>query len=398
MAQAFKGHFAIGKEVTYGTPVTPTDFARYLEAEVEVNQNVHLPENSGSRYQDTAVFGPLDPRPRCVIEVRPDTIGRFLQAAVGRATTVGTDVGGGGGSQLNGAVSAGATVVTLDSVAGYAVNDYVQIGVSSPDLPEVRKVTAVGAFTLTLDKALTFAHADNEVCNEVAAPFTHTFTPTDDLDSYTAEKRIGTFGTKAFRVPGSKVNTAEVRFEATSGAAGAAQGEFNWLGRDVDDTGPNAATLSALSAFMFHHGSVELGGVPLPRQPRNVRVGWNNQLVEDDYVIGSRRRKKADAGGLVVEGEYSLVFDDLEQIRRFWGSDAATTPAAAPTFRALSVILDDGTRHLKFVMPSVLLTAGTVSAAGKSQVTQRFTFGATEGSGGAVPMTAELKNAVPYYD
>lgn len=105
--------------------------------------------------------------------------GRYLALLFGTNSDEGTDVGGGGGSDLDGATVAGATTVTLTSVANYAISDYIQIGTGIT--AEIRQISGIAAQVLTLDFRLRRAHADAEVCNEVTTPVTHTIRVGDDF-------------------------------------------------------------------------------------------------------------------------------------------------------------------------------------------------------------------------
>lgn len=106
----------------------------------------------------------------------------------GDVVDTGTDVGGGGGSDLDGALAVGDVNITLTDAANYAVDDYIQIGTGNA---EIRKVTNIGgAPTLVVDKGVRKIHADAETCNEVMAPFTHiiqNFDALPDLGSFTLE-------------------------------------------------------------------------------------------------------------------------------------------------------------------------------------------------------------------
>ena len=90
------------------------------------------------------------------------------------------------------AASADAGATTISTTATFAMNDIVQID-SSPGFPECRKVTAVtgsGPYSLTLDAALSRAHASAAAVSKVVAPFTHTATPTAALPSFSIEKNM----------------------------------------------------------------------------------------------------------------------------------------------------------------------------------------------------------------
>jgi hypothetical protein len=97
--------------------------------------------------------------------------GYMMFFVLGYVVDTGTDVGGGGGSDLDGALAVGDTSITLTDATNYAVDDYIQIGVANA---EIRKITNIaGAPTIVVDKGVRRIHADAETCNEVQAPFTH---------------------------------------------------------------------------------------------------------------------------------------------------------------------------------------------------------------------------------
>ena len=123
------------------------------------------------------------------VDVGPITVpfqvqdGRFLTLAYGSVTDEGTDVGGGGGGVLDVAIVPGDTLVDVSVVTNYAIGDDVEVGNGGPgatDPSEIRTISAVGAADVTVSRAFRRAHPIGAVCNEVAAPFTHTlFVGTD---------------------------------------------------------------------------------------------------------------------------------------------------------------------------------------------------------------------------
>jgi len=101
----------------------------------------------------------------------------LLMGILGGIYDTGTDVGGGGGSTLSAAYKRGENIITVASAANYAVSDFIQVGVGTAPpaegTAEIRKITAIAVNDITLDAPLDYDHASAEVCNEVAAPFTH---------------------------------------------------------------------------------------------------------------------------------------------------------------------------------------------------------------------------------
>lgn len=79
MTMAFNGFIGIGQEgETMGTPVTPTEFARFIDADITHDNSAIPLENSGVREEDDMVLGPYICNPSALIEVRPDNIGEIL--------------------------------------------------------------------------------------------------------------------------------------------------------------------------------------------------------------------------------------------------------------------------------------------------------------------------------
>jgi len=102
---------------------------------------------------------------------------------IGTVATTGSDDGT-GNSTLNGAVARGVTTIVLTSGTGYANTEFIQIGTGAT--AEVRQISSGGGTaTLVLNYPLSFAHANLEACNEVIAPFTHTISESDVLDTFT---------------------------------------------------------------------------------------------------------------------------------------------------------------------------------------------------------------------
>jgi len=98
--------------------------------------------------------------------------GRLLFTIFGDEYVTGTDVTGGGGSTLNGAIKEGETVFDVAAATNYTVGDYIQVDTTTNS--EIRKITAIATNTITVDYPLRKNHATAVACNEVTKPFTHT--------------------------------------------------------------------------------------------------------------------------------------------------------------------------------------------------------------------------------
>lgn len=115
--------------------------------------------------------------------------GRILKYLMGNLYESGADKAAGGGSDIDGATTKWDLVFDVTAGTNYAATDYIQVGTGTTS--EVRKITDVTSNTITVDFPLEFAHADEETCNEVEAPFTHVMTVSDNpLPSFTLERGV----------------------------------------------------------------------------------------------------------------------------------------------------------------------------------------------------------------
>ena len=137
--------------------------------------------------------------------------GLWPAMAMGRERVSGTDSGA-GASDLDGAVLAGATTLTLTSEAGYAVGEFIEIEDTDLFEREVRVISALpGANVVNFVAPLRFAHPDATPCNEVAAPFTHTISADGTIPVYTMEvNQIGTTTTLSTYTRGMVVDSLEI--------------------------------------------------------------------------------------------------------------------------------------------------------------------------------------------
>lgn len=115
-------------------PVKGLDVLRRLNAEVQFT----LPDFTGDR------MGIVIPGARVTAETHADATGTP------------------GSSDLDGAIAAGATTISVTSGTNFAVGDYVRIGSGAGVLVEYRQLTAVSTNDLSFRDPLIQAHADAE--------------------------------------------------------------------------------------------------------------------------------------------------------------------------------------------------------------------------------------------
>ncbi len=245
--------------------------------------------------------------------------------AFGKETCVGTDVAAGGGSTLDGDTAVGATTVDVASAADYAVNDYIQVDVTTN--AEVRKITGISTNTITLDKALRLAHSSGVACNEVTSPYTHTLSVADSLKSFTLEGAQLADTNFVRHVNGCQVDTLEV---------GCAEGEelkttFGIKAIKPETSGTSASTVTPATTapFMFDEGVITLHGGPIARL-KDFKLNMNNKLIEGRYISGSDPRYPYEIVCGRRENEFTVTMGiDSKTIY-----DLLKTPGAATTFSA----------------------------------------------------------------
>lgn len=184
----------INPETTFGTMQTVRQFiSDYSSVEIDPPSDSLLFFNGGSNLGPSLVApGPYRVTGQFSVPVTQGVLAQLFRAICGMYETSGADVGGGGGSTLNGAVAKGATTAILNDASGYAIGEYIQIGAPDPsDNWEVAKIANIVTNTLTLTAPLRFAHDDGAACNEVEAPFAHSFAPSQARLRPTFSLRIG---------------------------------------------------------------------------------------------------------------------------------------------------------------------------------------------------------------
>lgn len=140
------------------------------------------------------VTGPLFPSN--AMELLVSSIGADNQPGAGITGTTGS-----GSTTLSVLSTVGATTITVTSAAGFSMNQVIQIDVNNtvgPTTAECRKITNIATNVLTLDKALTYGHANAAAVIGVVAPYIHTIQQENTLASLTVEKNLGSYQSLQF--------------------------------------------------------------------------------------------------------------------------------------------------------------------------------------------------------
>lgn len=209
-----------------------------------------------------------------------------LYLPIGTIATVGTDSGT-GASTLNGATAIGATSVTLNSGAGYADNDYIQVDTTTK--AEVRKISSGGGTnTLTLDFPLQYAHDNAANCKEVGSTYTHTISEASTLLSFTMQHEMfDSTNTSELirRYSGGKVGRAS--FAATEGEQLRVSLDDMMFCSYKVDGGAGMATASltypTTQPMIFSYGALTLWGTEFARL-KSINIDVTNNLEPKYYL------------------------------------------------------------------------------------------------------------------
>jgi hypothetical protein len=154
----------VAREVTFGTPLTPSSFIPMTGNELQLDIGLFSPHVMfGQKDLNTfPLYGQYKMTGSITAPAWPTNGATFISAAIGPDAQVGWGVAAptpvtSTSTTLNGATTAGTTTVVLTSGTGFAAGQ--QVSIDTGGLQEIRKITSVSTNTLTLTDALTFAHA-----------------------------------------------------------------------------------------------------------------------------------------------------------------------------------------------------------------------------------------------
>lgn len=249
----------------------------------------------------------------------PGAIGPDAQPGYGVVGTAGT-----GSTTLSAGSAANATSVTVTSASGFTVGQIVQIDINNtatPTTAECRKISTIVGSVLTLDVALTYAHASGVALIGVQAPgtglFTHSVQQAVALSSYTVEKNLGgpaSLGGQSILFAGSRVNKLSINVTATDAEAALS----------ADMVAQSAAVLDAPTSpvvvnempYVFAECTLSLFGQTVA-QASGFTMDIDNKLISTYTFNGSHNLQFLTPGMLEVMGKIDLVWQSFDDST--WG-------------------------------------------------------------------------------
>lgn len=248
----------------------------------------------------------------------PGAIGPDAQPGYGVTGTAGT-----GSTTLSAGSAANATSVTVTSATGFTVGQVVQIDINNtatPTTAECRKITTIVSNTLTLDVALTYAHASGVALIGVlstAEQFTHSIQQAVALSSYTVEKNLGgsaSLGGQSILFAGSRVNKLSINVTATDAEA-ALSADMVAQSAAVLDAPTNPVVVNELP-YVFAEGTLSLFGQTVA-QASGFTMDIDNKLISTYTFNQSHNLQFLTPGMLEVTGKIDLVWQSFDDAT--WG-------------------------------------------------------------------------------
>lgn len=202
-----------------------------------------------------------------------------------------------------------ATTVTVTSATGIVNGTIIQIDTNSVAggfTSEVRKVTNVASTTLTLDAALTYAHASGAVVTIVVAPFTHTVQDASSLPSFTIEKNVGNF--QSLQFAGGRIGKMDVKVPTGNSAADITA---DITGRSVQVLNtPTAVTTLNENPYVFAEANLVFNN-NVRADIRNVNISIDNGLKATYTYSNNRGPAFITPVTLHVSGSFEAVWSSF---------------------------------------------------------------------------------------
>lgn len=315
----------MAKEVTFGTPLSATTYFPMTGNGMNIDPGLFSPKlmfghrdaNSfalnGQFKNAGTIAGPVWPTNAATLI--PGAIGPDAQAGYGVVGTAGS-----GSTTLSSASAANATTVSVTSATGFSMNQVVQIDINNtatPTTAECRKITNISGTTLTLDSALTYAHASGVALVGVQAPYTHSIQQAVALSSYTVEKNLGgpaSLGGQSILFAGSRVNKLSINVTATDAEAALSADMVAQSAAVLD--APTSPVVVTEMPYVFAEGTLSLFGQTVA-QASGFTMDIDNKLISTYTFNQSHNLQYLTPGMLEVMGKVDLVWQSFDDVT--WG-------------------------------------------------------------------------------
>lgn len=286
-----------------------------------------------------------------------------------------------------------ATTVVVTSAAGLATGNIIQIDVNSvagSTTSECRKITNIATNTLTLDAALTYAHASAANVSLVAAPFTHTFVQgATTIPSLTVEKNLGSF--QSLQFAGCRVNKFDLKMPVGNTAA---EITADLMGRSVAVlNSPSAISVTNELPFVFTEATLNFYN-SLRADTSNVNIVIENGVKETYTFSGNHGPSFLTPVTLHVNGTVDVVWSSLND-----ATYGDFTRLDSQTLGALGFQLQHPTLSstINFVCPQIAVTKFSNDVKISDTIMSALSFEATRPLTGGAQYTIQATVANSVY-
>ena len=168
-------------------------------------------------------------------------------------------------------------------------------------------------------------------------PTTHTLAVADttDVSSFTlGQYHIGT--DKGLEATGCKINDFSLSLES----GGILNATYNWVGKSVAEKSSTVGTRTAPSESVLpsYVGTISWNSEEI--ECKSFNFNYANNLGDDEYTIGDRKKQAITQGAVGINGTFVLVFSDLTEYADF--QTTWSTGVEVGTARALSLVTSTG--------------------------------------------------------
>jgi hypothetical protein len=283
---------------------------------------------TGSRTVKKAPMGAYRADGDLSLEVTPDKFTTLLYA-----TLTGNASGAAGGPVTTGTAGTGTITSTGTAVVGVGTAFLTELAIGSYIVAtgggQTRIVSAIADNThLTVSVAFS---PDVAGVAFTTGPFTHVFRTGPDLKPLTVQMYRPQATGQYFVYAGCKVERLSFRsvidaiLEATVSLASAYKETI--YSADQSDS---SVSISALEPFVFHQGTVNVGGAG-NTDTNNWQVDIATGLSTPKGIGSGRYPNRATPGDSMISGSFDMVFDSITQHRKWMGATADTSPIALGT-------------------------------------------------------------------
>lgn len=319
-----------GKEITYGTAVSPTVFL--IPSSQNFDGTNELLERPGARKRigrSEPLTGLFTGKGQMQAECDGDSLGTLLLLAMG-AEVFAADAGNPGSNPAVTTTSTGQSYgpgwawVTPAAMTNITVGQHLKIDTGAPqESPVVRAVTSTAFFAY-------YANAHSGSVTIIQSPvvfnaYDHTFTLASPRKSFTAQlNNVIT----AKNASGCKIS--QLSFKITPKAIVEAMLQIEYQKEAYISPGSTTSpTYSTNRGFTFTNpgNSFTMNGIALDSSVQDFSLDINIGLVTDYPQLGNGRYRGNLAETITkVSGAFSIAFESDTALRQFWGAPGVTGP------------------------------------------------------------------------